>query len=123
MKRKIYLETSVISYLTATAKNPVAKHRQTQALLLLESNRFVPIVSEIVLDEIGRGDEEQTRKRIALVNDLEVLFATDEAVYLANLLVARKALPTKAYVDALHIAVPSRLIPFPKEATLSFALG
>jgi hypothetical protein len=105
MKRKVYVETSVISYLTANASSPAAVYRQQQANLLWDSEHFTPVISEIVLDEIGRGDAGQARKRINLVDGVLVLQTTEEASYLAQLLINRKALPAKAYTDALHIAI------------------
>jgi predicted nucleic acid-binding protein len=105
MNRKIYVETSVISYLTAKATHPAAAYRQQQAQRLWESKHFIPVISEVVLDEISRGDANQARLRLELVANVALLPVTEEASYLAQLLIDRKALPTKAFSDALHIAV------------------
>ena len=43
--------------------------------------------------------------RQAAVAGLPVLALSDEASYLAQLLIERKALPKKAFADAAHIAV------------------
>lgn len=105
MKRKVYVETSVISYLTAKAINPAAVYRQQQAQLLWQSRHFSPVISEIVVDEISRGDADRARQRLELAAGVMILPTTEEAIYLAQLLIDRKALPTKAFSDALHIAI------------------
>jgi hypothetical protein len=73
MKRKIYVETSVISYLTAKATHPAAVYRQQQAQRLWESQHFLPVISEVVLDEVSRGDKNQARLRLKLVANVAVL--------------------------------------------------
>ncbi len=57
------------------------------------------------MDEISRGDTDRARQRLELVAGVMILPITEEAIYLAQLLIDRKALPIKAFSDALHIAV------------------
>jgi predicted nucleic acid-binding protein len=101
------VETSVISYLTARpSRDPINTARQLQAQALWQAReRFSFCVSAVVLDEISRGHMDQARLRRAAVESLPVLSLTDESSYLAQLLIARKALPAKAFADAAHIAI------------------
>ena len=106
MKRKVYLETSVISYLTSkSSQNSITTNRQLQARLLWERKRFAFVISDVVLDEISLGDKTQTESRLVLVEGLPVLPTNEEAQYLAQLLITRKALPNKAIADAFHVAI------------------
>jgi predicted nucleic acid-binding protein len=105
--KKIYLETSVISYLTAKPRRDVVQTARMQASLALwEARGWMSLhVSEVVLDEISSGDPAAALRRRALVDGLPVLSLNQETQYLAQLLVDRKALPKVALTDALHIAL------------------
>lgn len=105
--KKIYLETSVISYLTARPRRDVVQTARMQASLgLWEARaRMSLFVSPVVIDEISSGDTAAALRRKELVKSLPNLALTTEAQYLAQLLVERKALPSVALTDALHIAL------------------
>jgi predicted nucleic acid-binding protein len=107
MKLRIYIETSVISYLTARpSRDPVKVARQLQAHALWGAqDRFNLMISPAVVDEITRGNPTQAALRTQAVAALPVLNLTEEASYLAELLLQRKALPSKALADAVHIAI------------------
>ena len=107
MKPRIYVETSVISYLTARpSRDPVNAVRQLQAKALWNAqDRFSLVISPAVLDEAMQGHPGQAELRIQAIASLPVLSLTTEASYLAQLLLDRKALPSKALADAVHIAV------------------
>jgi predicted nucleic acid-binding protein len=105
--KKIYLETSVISYLTAKPRRDVVQTARMQASAgLWEARGAMSLfVSQVVIDEISSGDPVAALRRNELVSDLPVLSLNAEAQYLAQLLVERKALPAVALTDALHIAL------------------
>jgi len=107
MKPRVYVETSVISYLAARpSRDPVQAARQLQARTFWNSgNRFTLLVSPVVVDEASRGHAGQAVKRLALIERLQVLRVLPEAEYLAQLLIERKALPARAIADAAHIAI------------------
>ncbi len=107
MKQRIYVETSVISYLTARpSREPVNAARQLQARTLWSAqDRFKLVISPAVQDEAMRGNPVQAALRVLAIAPLTVLSATAEAAYLAQLLIERKALPAKALADAVHIAI------------------
>ena len=108
MKPKVYLETSIISYLTAFPSNDVitAGH-QLATLDWWENHRrkFEIVASELVVQEASLGNAQMASKRLAVLNDIEILDVTDEARDLAKILLIKKAVPEKAAADALHIAV------------------
>jgi predicted nucleic acid-binding protein len=107
MKPRIYVETSVISYLTARpSRDPVNAVRQLQAKALWNAqDRFSLVISPAVLDEAMQGHPAQAALRMQAIASLPVLGLSSEASYLAQLLLQRKALPSKALADAVHIAI------------------
>jgi predicted nucleic acid-binding protein len=107
MKRKIYLETSVISYLTARPSRTIigAAHQQITLAWWEGRYQYELFVSESVLRECGAGDSEAAEKRLAMVSDVPLLAITEQAVEIAENLVKEKIVPTKAAEDALHIAI------------------
>ena len=108
MKRKVYIETSVISYLTARISRDliVAGHqRMTQEWWATRREAFDVSVSQVVFEEASAGDPEAARERLAVLAALPLLELSAEAVALAKDLVRLGPLPERAEVDALHIAV------------------
>lgn len=107
MKRKVYVETSVISYLTARPSKTIlgAAHQQITLAWWETRNQYELLVSESVLRECGAGDPDAARKRLAVLSDIPLLLITEQAVQIAELLVERGIIPPKAAEDALHIAI------------------
>ena len=107
MKRKIYVETSVISYLTAHASKTIigAAHQQITLAWWETRDQYELLVSEAVLRECGAGDPDAATKRLAVLKDVPLLLITEEALQIAESLVEHGTVPTKAAEDALHIAV------------------
>jgi predicted nucleic acid-binding protein len=62
-------------------------------------------ISEVVLQEAQRGDPAEIAKRTTAMANLILLDVPDSAKQLAKTLVKNHALPEKAQLDALHIAV------------------
>ena len=107
MKRKIYLETSVISYLTARPSKTIigAAHQQITLAWWEVRHQYDLFVSESVLRECGAGDPSAAQKRLAVVSDVPLLTMTEQAIDVAQALIDRKIVPVKAAEDALHIAI------------------
>ncbi len=108
MKWKVYVETSVVSYLTARLSRDliVAGHQQiTQEWWATHRDKFELFVSQTVLEEVAAGDSEAAQQRLSAIEDLLLLEITEEAVVLAKDLIQLGSLPENAEVDALHIAV------------------
>lgn len=108
MKRRVYLETSVISYLAnRPSRDVVVAGRQQLTHTWWESRRlaFELVISQVVLDEVGAGDQEAALRRLALVDGLPLLDVTTEAADLAARLIERVGLPPQAGADAAHVAI------------------
>lgn len=104
----VYIETSVISYLTArpSASLLAAAHQQvTREWWDHHRDRFEQFISPMVLDEAGRGDSEAAARRLAAVQSFSVLEATQSAVGLVDALISDGALPSVARDDATHVAI------------------
>lgn len=105
---KIYLETSFVSYLVARPSRDLitaARQQITRDWWDKESARHELFTSEVVLQEAQQGDPTEIAKRLAVLSRLPLLDAPKAADELAALLIEQHALPAKAAVDALHIAV------------------
>lgn len=107
-RQKVYLETSVISYLAARPSRDVVKlAKQELTLEWWRQHRkyFELYVSAFVLDEIGVGDPEAAKQRLDLVADLPVLAVNAEIITFYEYLLSAKIVPAKAAPDAFHIAM------------------
>jgi hypothetical protein len=107
MKRKIYVETSVISYLAARPSKTIigAAHQQiTVAWWELRSD-YELFVSQSVWQECAAGDPEAAQKRLAALEGIPVLAVTQDMIRLAEAFIEQAIIPAKAIEDALHIAV------------------
>ncbi|NOS73513.1 MAG: hypothetical protein HOP36_03000, partial [Methyloglobulus sp.] len=96
MKPIVYLESSVISYLTARPnRDVVIAGRQAITLDWWENqrNRFELRISILVEEEISRGDPKAAQIRLETVADIASLTISDEATKVADLLLANGAVP------------------------------
>jgi len=107
-KESVYIETTVVSYLTAWLSRDLirAAHQQiTQEWWKNRREDFEIFVSEFVISEASAGDREAAEKRLAALENIALLDVNSGVENLAKKLIADKALPPKAVTDALHIAV------------------
>jgi len=107
VKRRVYIETTVISYLTALPTRDLvrAAHQQITSEWWAEREAFELFVSDAVLAEVRMGDPAAAARRLAAIDGVTILAATDDARALAEALLAASAMPAKAAVDAVHVAV------------------
>ena len=108
MKPKLYIETTVPSYLTAWPSRDLIRAGHQQITREWWENRraaFDLYISQFVLDEAGAGDVQAARERLAALQDIPLLDLTEEVVELAEGLKAALALPDQAVTDAAHIAI------------------
>ena len=107
MKPKVYLETTIISYLAARPSRDIiiAAHQElTNEWWENRRKRFDLFVSQLVIQEAKSGDKEAARKRLGLLEPIPLLELNDKVISLARILM-NDAMPPKAVEDALHIAV------------------
>jgi hypothetical protein len=107
LKPRVYIETSVLSYLTALPSRDLvrAAHQQLTIEWWARREQFELFVSEAVLAEIRKGDPAAAARRVAVTEGLQVLSATSEAQAIAAALLRASAMPRKAAVDAAHVAI------------------
>ncbi len=108
MKSTVYIETSVLSYLTARASNDLrAMANQSITLEWWETRRalYEVVVSDLVISEAGRGHVGAAQRRVAVAAELPLLQISPEVRLLAQALIENHALPEKAEADAYHVAI------------------
>ena len=108
MKYHVYVETSVISYLTGRQSRDliVAAHQEiTRQWWQGRSNALELFVSDIVMEEARQGDPDAALTRLEGMSTLPVLLTDDRAVAVSRKLVLAEIVPYAAVADALHIAV------------------
>ena len=106
--KKVYIETTIISYLTAKpSKNVLAAAWQELTREWWDRRRlhFDLFTSELVRAESYKGDAEAARRRLNFLEEIPILTTTDSAVELARKMINEGPLPEKAIDDALHIAL------------------
>ncbi len=104
----VYLETTFISYLVALPSRDliVAAHQQvTNDWWANRKIKYECYISEIVVDEASSGDENEIKKRLAIIDELMLLDLTEEANTLTKAILNSGVIPQKAVRDAAHIAV------------------
>mgnify|MGYP000877278635 FL=1 len=108
MLASVYIESSVISYLTSWPSRDVIKAgRQliTSDWWLNSRSQYEVYISALVEEEIAGGDPTAAAKRLEAVANIPSILITSEAQRLAEALVASKAVPDNSVRDALHIAI------------------
>lgn len=108
MKRSVYVETTIISYLVGWLNRndlQVAANQEfTRRWWTTRRGDFELFASAAVIDEAGDGDPELAAERLRFLENLTMLALTPAAHALKRDLVRLSAIPEKAEADALHIA-------------------
>ena len=108
MKRKVYIETSVVSYCTGLISRDVViagRQQSTQEFWRMIAKEISPFVSALVVKEAARGNPIVAKKRIDAIQAFPVLATTPAAELLAQALIDARGIPAEYPEDALHIAV------------------
>ena len=108
MKPKVYLETTIPSYLMARPSRDLitAAHQEiTREWWETRRHDFDLFISQMVIDEASAGDQEAAARRLEILAALPLLDPGDEAAGLAQALIEHVPLPESAAADALHIAI------------------
>ena len=108
MKPRLYLETTIPSYLTAWASRDliVAAHQHlTKEWWRIRRDAFEICISQFVVDEASAGDADAARERMEVLKPLPLLDITEPVLNLASALLQSGVIPAKAAQDAAHIAV------------------
>ncbi|MCY3672430.1 MAG: type II toxin-antitoxin system VapC family toxin [Alphaproteobacteria bacterium] len=108
MKPVVYVETSVVSYLTARQSRDlvVAAYQEvTREWWRAASGRFDLVASELVVTEAGAGDADAASARLEVLKPVALLNVTESSEALARRLLDLDAVPRQAAADAAHIAI------------------
>lgn len=107
-KPRLYIETTIPSYLTARPSNDLRLAADQQTTREWWENRrheYELFISEAVLDEAADGDSAFATKRLEILNGLPRLRATQEVDSLVARLLDEQIIPAVAAPDAVHLAI------------------
>jgi predicted nucleic acid-binding protein len=109
MKPRVYIETSVISYLTSRPSThimTIARQRSTSDFWeAISGGRLEGYISDLVVAEISRGDVNAAQRRIDSIQSFPQFQSGAQARELAQRLIECGAVPATEPEDALHIAL------------------
>jgi predicted nucleic acid-binding protein len=107
-KKSAYVETSVVSYLTARPSRDLiaAAHQQiTRDWWEKTLPQYDVFISSLVLEEASKGDKNAAQLRLDQIMHFPMLEIVKEVHDLADLYFSQIQLPEKARADAYHIAL------------------
>lgn len=108
MKPTVYVETSVISYLTSRPNRDliIAGNQQvTQEWWQQRRIEFELYISQLVVQEASFGNAKAVADRLQILRKIPLLQLTEEGQRLAEQLVNKGTVPKNVVEDALHIAI------------------
>jgi predicted nucleic acid-binding protein len=105
-KSRVYLETTIPSYLAAWPSRDLvrAAHQQITREWWQRRQDHELFVSQLVIRECQAGDRKAAEERLEALEGIALLAVVEEADSLARALLERVPLPDRATADALHIA-------------------
>jgi hypothetical protein len=109
LKAKVYIETTVIGYLTTWRSRDliVAGNQESTKEWWDRRDDFDLFISQFVVQESSEGDPVAASERLEKLEGIAEIEITEEAEVIAGRLLSDAQLPEKARLDALHIAVAS----------------
>jgi hypothetical protein len=106
--QSVYVETTIVSYLTAWPSKDVIREGQQQFTRMwwgAHRGRFSLYTSEIVLIEAAAGDPIAAQDRLEVLLPIPKLEIPEGAINLSEALLAAAALPAAAARDAQHVGI------------------
>jgi len=108
MKKSVYIETSIPSYLTARPSRDVraAAWQQITGQWWDEARaKYELFTSELTVVEAAAGNPEAAKRRLEAIKEIAKLQIDEEVQELAGMLISEGGIPNTAEADALHVAV------------------
>ncbi|MGD0539916.1 MAG: type II toxin-antitoxin system VapC family toxin [Tepidisphaeraceae bacterium] len=108
MKQTLYVETTIVSYLTARQSGDAMRFSHevlTRQWWTKERQRFDLYISQLVMQEAAGGNKTAAAERLKALNGIPLLAMTSEIPELAGQLAASLRLPPRARADAVHMAI------------------
>src|SRR5947208_2156669 len=104
MKPRVYLETSVISYLVGwlNQRSILVAHNQefTREWWARRRQEYELFSSAVAVNEAGRGEGPLAKERLTFLAETTLLDVSEPSMTLAAELLRRTRIPAKAAVDA-----------------------
>ena len=109
MQKRIYIETTIPSayYTLRTDEESLIRQKLTQQWWDEYANQFILTSSTAVIQELRRGNEQITLKRISLLEGIELFDPTVRISQIAQIYIDRLIMPQEPQGDALHLAITS----------------
>ncbi len=110
MTKRVYIETTIPSYLTARPSRDLlqaARQQITHTWWNSVRQNYDLCISEIVLDEAASGDADAVQRRLSFLQGFPLLDLTEAVNDVAKAIMDSGLLPQRAVRDAIHIAVSS----------------
>jgi len=104
MKTKVYLDTSVIS---ALFDERTPERMKMTSILWSKLNDYEVFISELVIEELERANEQVRSKMASSIKDFIVLKISKDVETLAKKYIKQGIFPEKYFDDALHVALAS----------------
>jgi hypothetical protein len=108
MAKSVYIETSIVSYLTAWRSRDIIRSAQQQITREwwdVHRSSFRLYASQIVRLEAAAGDAKAAEDRMKVLSRLPLLEITETSLVIARALLKAAALPAVARRDAEHVGV------------------
>jgi len=108
MRPKVYIETTIPSYLTAWPSRDLvvaARQQITREWWQIRRPDFDLFASQLVIDEASEGDPDAAKRRLEVLKDIPLLALSEDVAELAQAIIERVPFPERAAADALHIAI------------------
>ena len=107
-KQKVYIETSVISYLASKPSRDIIVAGQqliTKQWWDNHRNKYQLYVSDLVIKEASAGDKIASEIRLQYLNNIMLLEVDEKVINLSKNLMETGIIPKKAIEDSIHISV------------------
>ncbi|WP_373528939.1 type II toxin-antitoxin system VapC family toxin [Nostoc sp.] len=107
MSETVYIETSILGYLTARSSRDIVVSANIQITREWWDTRrsdFQLYSSQAVVKETSQGDAAIASQRLEILRNFSLLDLNQSVLDLAEQFLGRSNLPAKADVDAVHIA-------------------
>ncbi len=111
MKQKVYLETTIPSFVTSQPSRDIViagKQEISREWWRDRRELFEMYISPFVIEEAKKGDAEAAEKRMQLIRNIPILADDEEVRKIAETIIQGGLIPKKASADAFHIAVATR---------------
>ena len=110
MTQRVYIETTIPSYLAAWPSRDLlqaARQQITHDWWNNQRNNYDLCISQTVIDEAEAGDADAAKRRMPFLQNLPLLDLTEAVNDVAKAIMDSALLPQRATRDAVHIAVSS----------------